>query len=174
MNPPQSNPTPINSPPEKAQAVATAVVAAVTVPPAGAELLARSTLPFRAVEHSLKGYHLDATVSPDQVVAAAAELDREGFALDTITGVDWLTESQMELSYDFFHPLTGLRAVIRSRIARENPEFPTISTVFPGAQWHERETHDFFGIRAFKIAFNHRVKGNTAISHKIPTFSIRA
>jgi NADH-quinone oxidoreductase subunit C len=36
--------------------------------------------------------------------------------------------------------------VIRSRIARENPEFPTISTVFPGAEWHERETHDFFGI----------------------------
>jgi NADH-quinone oxidoreductase subunit C len=37
--------------------------------------------------------------------------------------------------------------VIRTRIRRDNPEIPTISPVFPGANWHERETHDFFGIR---------------------------
>jgi NADH-quinone oxidoreductase subunit C len=24
---------------------------------------------------------------------------------------------------------------------------PSISEVFPGANWHERETHEFFGIR---------------------------
>ena len=27
------------------------------------------------------------------------------------------------------------------------PEIPTIANVYPGANWHERETHDFFGIR---------------------------
>ena len=40
-----------------------------------------------------------------------------------------------------------LRAVVRTRVPRAQPELPTISTVFPGANWHERETHDFFGIR---------------------------
>jgi NADH-quinone oxidoreductase subunit C len=35
----------------------------------------------------------------------------------------------------------------RTRVPREDPEVPTISSVFPGANWHERETHDFFGIR---------------------------
>ena len=30
---------------------------------------------------------------------------------------------------------------------RDNPEIATILKVFPGANWHERETHDFFGIR---------------------------
>ena len=74
-------------------------------------------------------------------------MDRCGFAIDTITGVDWMAQSQMELVYDYFHPQTGLRAVIRSRIPRDNPEIATISNVFPGANWHERETHDFFGIR---------------------------
>jgi NADH-quinone oxidoreductase subunit C len=99
------------------------------------------------VDYSIKGYHLDAVVSPDQVLRAAQDLDREGFALDTITGVDWMAENQMEIIYDYFHPVKTLRAAVRTRVPREHPELPTISEVFPGANWHERETHDFFGIR---------------------------
>jgi NADH-quinone oxidoreductase subunit C len=108
--------------------------------------MSRSTIPFRVVQYSLKGYHLDASVPPEQVVTAATDLDREGFALDTITGVDWLAEGQMELVYDYFHPVTGLRVVVRARIPRENPQITSISEIFPGANWHERETHEFFGI----------------------------
>jgi NADH-quinone oxidoreductase subunit C len=108
--------------------------------------LAHLAIPFQGVDYSFKGYHLDASVPAEQVVAAAEALDREGFALDTITGVDWLAEGQMELVYDFFHPLKSLRVVVRSRIPRDKPEIPTLSRVFPGANWHEREAHDFFGI----------------------------
>jgi NADH-quinone oxidoreductase subunit C len=36
---------------------------------------------------------------------------------------------------------------VRTRLPRANAELPTILHVFPGANWHERETHDFFGIR---------------------------
>jgi NADH-quinone oxidoreductase subunit C len=74
-------------------------------------------------------------------------MDAEGFSLDTITGVDWLAENQMEVVYDFFHPRKSLRAVVRTRIPRAEPQIATISGVFPGGNWHERETHDFFGIR---------------------------
>ena len=109
--------------------------------------MSRSLLPFQAVDYSLRGYHLDANVSPDRVVNAAVELDGEGFALDTITGVDWVAQNQMEIIYDYFHPSTGLRVEIRSRIGRDDPQLPSISEVFPGAGWHEREAHDFFGIR---------------------------
>src|SRR5271166_4365584 len=128
-------------------ATAPAQVAPVFPPRPGPDLLTRSTIPFKAVDFALKGYHLDATVPEEQVVSVATELDREGFALDTITGVDWLAEAKMEVVYDYFHPLTGLRVAVRSRIPRENCEIPTISEVFPGANWHEREAHDFFGIR---------------------------
>lgn len=110
-------------------------------------LLQRVTIPFQAIDHAVRGYHLDAIVQPDQVVCAAEELDREGFALDTITGVDWLTAGQMEVVYDFFHPINGLRVVVRCRIPRDNPQVATISHLFPGANWHEREAHDFFDIR---------------------------
>jgi NADH-quinone oxidoreductase subunit C len=131
------------TPPTAAASAAKLVVS----PLPGPDILTRTTLPFRVVDYCLKGYHLDAPVPAEIVVAAATELNREGFGLDTITGVDWLADRQMEVVYDYFHPLTGLRAVVRARIPRENPEIPSIASVFPGANWHERETHDFFGIK---------------------------
>ena len=109
--------------------------------------LAHLPLPFKGVDYTAKGYHCEATVSPDQVVSVAELLDKEGLALDTITGVDWLAEGQMEVVYDYFDPAKALRVVVRTRIPRDNPEIPSIHKVFPGANWHERETHDFFGIR---------------------------
>ena len=104
-------------------------------------------LPFKGVDYAAKGYHVEATVAPDQVVFAAEQLDKEGLSLDTITGVDWMAEGQMEVVYDYFHPAKALRVVVRARIPRDNPEVATIYKVFPGANWHERETHDFFGIK---------------------------
>jgi NADH-quinone oxidoreductase subunit C len=104
------------------------------------------SLGFRTADYLSKGYHCEATVESQNVVPAAEMLDKEGFSLDTITGVDWMAEGQMEVVYDYFHPRKWLRAVVRTRIPREKPELPTISGVFPGANWHERETHDFFGI----------------------------
>jgi NADH-quinone oxidoreductase subunit C len=81
------------------------------------------------------------------VVNAAILLDQHQFAIDTITGVDWIADSQMEVVYDFFHLTASWQIVVRTRVPRDRPELPTISTVFPGANWHERETHEFFGIR---------------------------
>jgi NADH-quinone oxidoreductase subunit C len=121
---------------------------APATPPAPApNPLSHLSIPFRGVDFALRGFHAEATVNASEVVSAAEVLDSEGFAIDTITGVDWLAERQMEITYDFFHPLKSLRAVVRTRVPRGNPELPTISTVFPGANWHEREAHDFFGIR---------------------------
>jgi NADH-quinone oxidoreductase subunit C len=143
---PAATPTPPPAKPAAAPAPAVAPVAPPPPPPVPAEL-AHVALPFQGTDFTLKGYHADATVTPDQVVSAASRMDQEGFALDSITGVDWMAQNQMELVYDFFHPHKSLRAVVRTRVPRETPELPTISAVFPGANWHERETHDFFGIK---------------------------
>ena len=124
-----------------------AAQAAAPAPGPAVAATSRGALAFQAVDFGLKGYHQEATVTPEQVVSAAEQLDKEGFALDTITGVDWMAQGQMEVVYDYFHPAKSLRVVVRARIPRDKPEIPTISNVFPGANWHERETHDFFGIR---------------------------
>jgi len=101
----------------------------------------------QAVDPKAKGYHLDVTVAPDQVVAAAQIADQFGFGMDMVSGVDWMAAGQMEVVYDFFHPASPLHLVVRTRVPRDKAELPTILGVFPGANWHERETHEMFGIK---------------------------
>jgi NADH-quinone oxidoreductase subunit C len=57
-----------------------------------------------------------------------------------------LPEDALEVVYDFNHYASFCRVVIRTRVGRSKPEVPTISGIYSGANWHERETHDFFGI----------------------------
>lgn len=101
---------------------------------------------WELVDPKKKGWHLDVRMVPERLVEAARLMDRQGFAIDTVTGVDWLAAGEMEVVYDFFHPTLPLQVVLRTRVSRLKAEVPTISEVFPGANWHERETHDFFGI----------------------------
>jgi len=100
----------------------------------------------RESDYKTKGYHLDVELPADRVVAAVEILNRENFFLEAITGVDWIDDNQLEAVYDFNHYDELCRVVVRTRLDRSNPEVPTISHIFQGANWHERETHDFFGI----------------------------
>jgi NADH-quinone oxidoreductase subunit C len=98
--------------------------------------------------YKVHGYHLDAQVSPDQLLAAVSILDKKEYFIESITGVDWIKENQMEVIYDFNrYDFDLCRVVIRTRVPRDNPVVPTITDIYAGANWHERETHDFFGIK---------------------------
>lgn len=100
-----------------------------------------------SASHAAKGCDLDVTVPPMRVGDAARIANDAAFMLESITGVDWLAEQQMEVVYDFTLVQSGERLTIRARVPRSQPELPTISGIYPGANWHERETHDFFGIK---------------------------
>ena len=99
-------------------------------------------------DYAVHGYHLDAQVSAEQVVGAVSILDEADFFIESITGVDWIKDNQLEVVYDFSrYDFDLCRVVIRTRVNRTAPEVPTITEVYAGANWHERETHDFFGIK---------------------------
>ncbi|MBU1137885.1 MAG: NADH-quinone oxidoreductase subunit C [Proteobacteria bacterium] len=99
-------------------------------------------------DYNACGYHLDAQVDPGELLAAVLILDKAGFFIESITGVDWIKEDQLEVIYDFSrYDFDLCRVVIRTRTPRTAPKVPTISKIFSGANWHERETHDFFGIK---------------------------
>ncbi len=103
---------------------------------------------FIQCDYATKGYHLDIQIDPSQVYDITALIDNNDFFLETITGVDWIKENQMEVVYDFSRFDRDLcRVVVRTRIDRSDPSIDTISDIYPGANWHERETHDFFGIK---------------------------
>lgn len=116
-------------------------------PPVGPILQAEPPFGATVVDFATRGFNLDVSVPAADVVAVAERLYGHEFSLDTMTGVDWLKLGQMEVVYDYVHFSSGLRLVVRCRVPRDNPELATISDVFQGALWHERETHDFFGIR---------------------------
>lgn len=102
---------------------------------------------MRVTDPAKHGHHLEVLCPPHQVVALAEVMNREGYFLESISGVDWLDQGQLEVVYDY-NRLGGAhcRVMVRTRIARDTPQLPTISGVFPAADWHERETFDFYGV----------------------------
>lgn len=99
-------------------------------------------------DYNTCGYHLDAQVDCAQLLDAVNIVDQNDFYIESITGVDWIKEKELEVVYDFSRYDEELcRVVIRVRTPRDNPHVPTITEIYSGANWHERETHDFFGIK---------------------------
>lgn len=99
-------------------------------------------------DYTARGVHIDVLCAPDQVVDAAKILDEADFTLEAVTGVDWIKEEAMEVVYDYSRTDDQFcRVAVRVRLSRSAPEVPTVSEVYPGANWHERETHEFFGIK---------------------------
>lgn len=94
------------------------------------------------------GACLDVLCLPDQVPDTARILDEHGLFLETITGVDWPEQDQIELLYDYNQMASPpCRVLVRTFVPRQNPVVPSIAAILPGADWHERETWDFFGVQ---------------------------
>lgn len=86
-------------------------------------------------------------------VPAASWVDALAFARDELgcTYFDWLTA--VDQLADGFAVVAHLWSVeqrhhvlVRTRVPREAPRLGTITTVFRGANWHERETYEMFGV----------------------------
>jgi NADH-quinone oxidoreductase subunit C len=94
-----------------------------------------------------KGFHLDVLLEQEQLLRAAKIMFDLDYFLESITGIDWIKEDRLEAVYDFSRYDSNLcRVAVRVFIPRLDPHLPTITGIYSGANWHERETHDFFGI----------------------------
>tara|TARA_Y100001968_G_scaffold325176_2_gene365971 strand:- start:510 stop:1124 length:615 start_codon:yes stop_codon:yes gene_type:complete len=76
---------------------------------------------------------------------------KEGFdLLVDLTAVDWGEESSPRFSTVCHFYSLSFKNYLRIVIDCSNnvePEIPSLATLFPGADWHEREVFDMFGIR---------------------------
>lgn len=66
--------------------------------------------------------------------------------LSGLTCVDWPLESKFQLIFNVFDWSKGIRLILRVKIDRENPTFRSVTAIYAGAKYYERETHEFFGV----------------------------
>ncbi|MBM4273883.1 MAG: NADH-quinone oxidoreductase subunit C [Deltaproteobacteria bacterium] len=97
-----------------------------------------------AGDYGKTGYHVEAAAQPDQMPAVAQTMLDLGCFLESLTALD-LKES-FTLVYHFANFDQLCRTVVHASLAK-TAQAPTISHIYAGADWYEREVYDLFGIR---------------------------
>jgi NADH-quinone oxidoreductase subunit C len=74
--------------------------------------------------------------------------DTEKFIrLSAVTAVDWHpAEPRFEVVYHLHSIERNVRIRVKCRVAGTNPEIDSVTGVWSGADWYEREVFDLFGI----------------------------
>jgi NADH-quinone oxidoreductase subunit C len=122
---------------------------AVAAPePGPIALLFRETLPDVQFEIGQSPIDEVLTIQRDdflRVMEAAKNDERLAFDfLRCLSGVDWLT--QLETVYHFYSFKRHHSVALKVRCPYEDPHLPTVSYLWQTANWHERETHELYGI----------------------------
>ena len=91
---------------------------------------------------------LTLTIAAGQIRDAAATVQAAGYNfLEDVTAVDWFPSTpRFQVSY---HILShSLKELIRLRVLLDeaNPSLPSITPIWPSANYYEREVFDLFGI----------------------------
>ncbi len=98
---------------------------------------------------SLPGEVVAIEVAPGDLTAvmtACRDDDRLDFKyLRCLSGVDWQEEG-LEVAYHLWSFTKKHHLTVKTRVTYADPVVPSIATIYPAADWHERETRDMFGI----------------------------
>ncbi len=98
-----------------------------------------------AGDYAKTGYHLEVRLEQGGMRRVALLMLKQRFILETVTAVDFIDSFELVYLYSsYHHPLC--RVMTRIRISKEATPY-SVSAIYPGAIWLEREVYDFFGIR---------------------------
>jgi NADH-quinone oxidoreductase subunit C len=92
---------------------------------------------------------LTLTIDPAEIRSAAATVQAAGYnAFEDMTAVDWFpSEPRFQLSYHILSHRFKERIRLRVEVSGTEPEVESITPIWPGANYYEREVFDLFGIR---------------------------
>jgi NADH/F420H2 dehydrogenase subunit C len=100
----------------------------------------------KAFHHHVPG----AWVPAVRLVEIARTLrDTTPFQLDYcsfVSAVDWPAEGVFEVAYHLFSTAARHELLLKVKVPRAVPVVPSVTGIWRGADWHERETYDLFGI----------------------------
>ncbi|MDX2495535.1 MAG: NADH-quinone oxidoreductase subunit C [Desulfuromusa sp.] len=96
-----------------------------------------------AIDYAVSGHDYNVCLDRDKVRDFAALMLGEGFYLVDLMAVH--VSPAIEMVYQFAHFEARCRVLARAFVD-DKGEMPTISDIYQGANWHERETRDFHGV----------------------------
>ena len=99
-----------------------------------------------AGDYAKTGYHLEVAAQPAQLPDVAQAMLAADCFLESFTAVD-LVET-FDLVYHFASFFELCRTAVHVPLGKKKG-MPTISHIYPGADWYEREVFDLFGIHFF-------------------------
>lgn len=97
-----------------------------------------------AGDYARSGCHFDLYLDIDQLLPAVRLLFDHGYFLEDLSGVD--VDEGIMLVYHFDRYEAARRVALRVTVPHAAKKAPSIAMMFSGAEWHERECYDFFGV----------------------------
>ncbi|MGH9605087.1 MAG: NADH-quinone oxidoreductase subunit C [Terracidiphilus sp.] len=91
---------------------------------------------------------LTLTVAPEKICAACEAVRAAGYNFfEDMTAVDWFPQSpRFQLSYHILSHKLRERIRLCARLDGEDPAIESITGIWPGANYYEREVFDLFGV----------------------------
>jgi NADH-quinone oxidoreductase subunit C len=91
------------------------------------------------------------TIKPDKIHEVLTFLKNDEALnfhfLTTLCGVQTEDEKQLGVIYHLHNMPKNLRIRLKTFVMMDKPDVPTATDLWPAANWMERETYDFFGIK---------------------------
>lgn len=91
------------------------------------------------------------STTKDKVIAVLSFLKENGKIdfnfLTDITAVHYPEKNQLAVVYHLHSMVKGIRVRLKVFLHENDPTIPTASTLWNAANWMERETYDFFGVK---------------------------
>ncbi|MDR2142446.1 MAG: NADH-quinone oxidoreductase subunit C [Deltaproteobacteria bacterium] len=91
-----------------------------------------------------EGLRVSAFLPPQALVRCAQELRAARYSLLDISTLE--AREGLVVTYHFDSLDEPARLAFRALVSRKKPVAPSLYEVFQGAEWHERESADFFGL----------------------------
>lgn len=104
----------------------------------------RQICAYARCEHKNTGYTKHLFITKENLLEQVKKLDELKYFLEDITCMQ--VKEGFVLTYHFNHWEKTGRIALRVLLCEEK-EIESISSIYPGALWHERECYDFFGIQ---------------------------
>ncbi len=107
----------------------------------------KSGFPDSIINTDSKGKNVSAVAKRGRFHEMLASLKDRGFDhLSDVTCVDYMEKKKFELIYHLWSHEKKIRVQVKVRIPRGSPSIKSVADLWPGAQAHERENHEMFGI----------------------------